>query len=151
MDKIKELVIESGNLLISENDISRKLYILKKGKVRVFKKYKGGKIVLAILGPGEIFGELSFFDSKPRSASVEAITDIVVECIDGEDIELDIEALPSWLKLVFNVISTRFRVVDQQVALLKSSSEYESKDVSKASVANTIYSDILSVHNPRLN
>src|SRR5690606_6609310 len=98
--------------LIRENDISRKLFILRKGKVRVYKNYLGGKITLAILGAGEIFGELSFFDSKPRSASVEAITDITIDCIDGEHLNNEIQALPDWVHLIFQSVATRFREVD---------------------------------------
>ena len=49
------------------------MYILKKGRVRVFKTYLGKKLTLGVLGAGEVFGELSFFDGKERIASVEAL------------------------------------------------------------------------------
>lgn len=143
MPNIKKQTVKSGTLLIKENDVSRKLFILKKGKVRVFKNYLGGKITLATLGPGEIFGELSFFDSKPRSASVEALTDLTVHCIDGGQLSSEIESLPSWVHLIFDSVASRFRIIDQKMAVLQSMSEFQRKALSNDSVGNTIYSDML--------
>ena len=143
MANLKKLKFKSDTILIRENEISRKLYILKKGKVRVFKNYLGGKIVLAILGPGEIFGELSFFDSKPRSASVEAISDVEVESIDGEALNDDIKALPPWVHLIFRSVAMRFREIDQKMAVLQSLNNFQRKNLSRDSVGNTIYSDLI--------
>ena len=143
MANLKKLKFSADSLLIKENEISRRLFILKKGKVRVYKNYLGGKIILAILGPGEIFGELSFFDSKPRSASVEAITDVEVECIDGEALSEDIKALPAWVHLIFRSVAMRFREVDQKMAVLQSLNNFQRKNLSRDSVGNTIYSDLL--------
>jgi hypothetical protein len=56
----------SGTLLVSEGDSSRKMFIIKSGKARVFRKYLGQRVTLAVLGEGEIFGEMSFFDGAPR-------------------------------------------------------------------------------------
>lgn len=143
MDDLKRLQLKAGKILIKENDMTRKLFILRKGKVRVFKQYMGGKITLAILTPGEIFGELSFFDSKPRSASVEAVTDIIVDCIDGEELNSEIESLPGWVHLIFQSVSARFREIDQKMAVLQSLSNFQRKTLTTDSVGNTIYTDLL--------
>ncbi len=145
MEKLKRKQIEAGSILIRENDHSRKLFILRKGKVRVFKNYMGGKIVLAVLRPGEIFGELSFFDNKPRSASVEALTDVVVDTIDGEALSTDIENLPPWLKLIFSSVANRFRIVDQKMTVLQSLSNFQRKTLSKDAIGNKIYTDLLRI------
>jgi CRP-like cAMP-binding protein len=74
------------------------MFVIKKGKVRVYKDYMGKKITLAILGTGEIFGELSFFDAKPRSATVEAISPLEVFIVDGKEAKEQMSSLPGNLK-----------------------------------------------------
>lgn len=143
MSNIKRLKYDAGHLLIRENDLSRKLFILNKGKVRVFKTYMDGKITLAVLGPGEIFGELSFFDSKPRSASVEAITEIEADVIDGELLNEDIEALPKWVHLVFKSVANRFREIDQQMTVFHSMNSFQKKTTSADLTNEAIYTDLL--------
>ncbi len=145
MENLIKLTFKPGEILIHENDVSRKLFILKKGKVRVFKNYMNGKVTLAVLGPGEIFGELSFFDSKPRSASCEALTDVFVDCIDGEALNDEIKTLPKWIHLIFRCVATRFRDIDQKMTVLQSLSNFQKKTMSKDSVGNTIYTDLLRI------
>src|SRR5690242_1247163 len=77
------LKIKAGTKLITENEISQKMYVIVKGKARVYKLYLGQRITLAVLGDGELFGEMGFIDAQPRSATVEAITDMEVMVIDG--------------------------------------------------------------------
>lgn len=143
MGTLKRILFNEGKRLIRENDYSRKLYILKKGKVRVYKEYMGGKITLAILGAGEIFGELSFFDSKPRSASVETISEVDAIVIDGDALTDDIAALPKWVHLIFRSVATRFREIDQKMTVLQSLNQFQRKTMSKDSAGDTIYSDLL--------
>lgn len=145
MKSTKKIILSAGKILIHENDVSRKLFILRKGRVRVYKSYMGGKITLAILGPGEIFGELSFFDSKPRSASVEALTEIQVDCIDGEQLSDDIKALPTWVHTVFKSVASRFRTIDQQMAVYQSLNNFQRKTMSTDAIGSTIYSDLLRI------
>jgi CRP/FNR family transcriptional regulator len=143
MSNIKRLKFKAGTNLIKENDLSRKLFILNKGKVRVYKTYMDGKITLAVLGPGEIFGELSFFDAKPRSASVEAVTDVEADVIDGELLNEDIEALPKWVHLVFKSVANRFREIDQQMTVFHSMNSFQKKATSTDISGEAIYNDLL--------
>lgn len=145
MEKLNRKNYPSGHLLIQENQISRKLYILRKGKVRVFKEYLNKKIVLAILKPGEIFGELSFFDAKPRSASVEAIDDITVDCIDGENLHSEIEQLPPWTRLIFLSVAKRFRELDQKIVAYESLSGFKKKSMATNEVGSIIYQNLTSL------
>ncbi|MGK0367446.1 MAG: hypothetical protein ACI9QD_000581 [Thermoproteota archaeon] len=142
MKSTKQISLEAGKILIHENDTSRKLFILRKGRVRVYKTYLGGKITLAILGPGEIFGELSFFDSKPRSASVVAVTDIDVDCIDGDKLSDEIEGLPSWVHSVFKSVAARFRSLDQQMAVYQSLNNFKRSTLAPDATGTAIYLDL---------
>ena len=134
---------KKGTALIKENDLSRKLFILRTGKVVVFKNHMGGKINLAVLGPGEIFGELSFFDAKKRSASVQALTDVTVDCIDGNSLVNEIDELPGWIHLIFKSVAERFRKVDEKMTVMQSIVDFQNKNFSSDTMAMDIYSELL--------
>lgn len=61
--------LESGTRLFQYGDPGDKLYIILEGKVRISREVGGmGEEALAVLGPGEVFGEMSLLDESPRSA-----------------------------------------------------------------------------------
>ena len=117
--KAKVVTFKSGDVLIKEGAQDRFLYVIRSGSVRVYKTYLGKKLTLAILGKGEVFGELSFFDGKPRIANVEAVDDGEMLAIDGELVQSDLETLPSWMPGVFKTIISRLRETDNKLTLLK--------------------------------
>ena len=60
-----------NKVILSDGEKSDSLYAIVAGKVKVLISDEDGKeIILAILGPGEFFGEMSVIDSQPRSATV---------------------------------------------------------------------------------
>src|SRR5690606_31181547 len=134
---------DAGTVLVREGDHSRKMFIIKDGKVRVYKTYMNQRITLAILGKGEVFGELSFFDAEPRSASVEALTDIQAVVIDGETVSHEIKGLPKWIFPILRTTFQRFRDIDQKMAVLQSMNEYQKKAFKTDNVGKTVYLELL--------
>ena len=60
-----------NTILCSEGDKTDSLHIICSGKVKVsITDNDGREIILALLGPGEYFGEMSLIDNEPRSATV---------------------------------------------------------------------------------
>ena len=60
-----------GRTIVAEGDPSQALYLLLSGRAKVQRSDTEGKeVILAVLGPGEFFGEMSLVDDEPRSASV---------------------------------------------------------------------------------
>ena len=78
---IVHLSYTEGELIIKEGDYGISIYKIVKGNVRIFRNLGEHKITLATLGKGEVFGEMTFFNFllEPRSASVEAMDDVVLE------------------------------------------------------------------------
>jgi CRP-like cAMP-binding protein len=60
-------------VLFREHEPARTLYVLETGALEVVKKKGDGEIQLWLIPPGESFGEMSFIDMQPRSASVRAL------------------------------------------------------------------------------
>ena len=68
-----------GETILREGRSIQMLWIIVDGQCEVLKETRnGGDQQLAVLEPGAIFGEMSFFDAAPHSASVRALTDVEV-------------------------------------------------------------------------
>lgn len=93
------------------------------GAVRITVPSKDGKeLLLAIMQPGEMFGELAVLDGKERSADASAESNCTLAVLERRDILAFLSRHPSaWLKIV-EVLCQRLRRTDQvlaEVALLQ--------------------------------
>jgi CRP-like cAMP-binding protein len=81
-----EVQLERGEVLFREGDTGDRVYVVIDGKVKLGRTSSDGREnLLALLGPGQMFGELSLFDPGPRSATVTAVTDTVLLSLANED------------------------------------------------------------------
>ena len=102
-----------GETVFSESEDGESLYVLKKGEVKACKVSPDGELfTLTLMKEGEIFGEMSFLDGRPRSATVVAVSDIEVLVLERKDFEKIVEAHP-WVvyKLMRNVVFTVHSIV----------------------------------------
>jgi CRP/FNR family cyclic AMP-dependent transcriptional regulator len=61
---------EKGDCVLHEKEASRDIFVILEGVISICKTlYAGDEKQLGVLGPGEFFGEMSFLDDSPRSAS----------------------------------------------------------------------------------
>jgi CRP/FNR family transcriptional regulator, cyclic AMP receptor protein len=68
--------VSKGNTLFKEGDDGNRLFVVLEGKLKLGTTSNDGREnLLSILGPGEMFGELSLFDPGPRTATATAVTD----------------------------------------------------------------------------
>ena len=63
-----------GEVVLERNVPLRAIFVVDEGSVRVERDDGGHVITLAVLGPGQFFGEMSFVDGAPTSATVVANT-----------------------------------------------------------------------------
>jgi CRP-like cAMP-binding protein len=89
MDTVK---IAKGSILFKEGDDGEHLYVIIDGKLKLGTSSGDGREnLLSILGPGEMFGELSLFDPGPRTSTATAVT-------DAKLVSLSHEKVIPWLK-----------------------------------------------------
>ncbi len=82
---MESLSLRRGEILFNEGDDGDKLYVVVEGKLKLGRTSPDGREnLLAILGPGQMFGELSFFDPGPRSATATAVTDVQLRSLGHE-------------------------------------------------------------------
>jgi CRP-like cAMP-binding protein len=87
----------AGQFIVRQGQVGTGLYVILSGSVRVLR----GSDVVARLGKGEFFGELSVIDQLPRNASVEAAESTVVLALASWDLFALLESDP---KLSLNMI-----------------------------------------------
>lgn len=76
-----------GDLIIEENAVGQALYLIKEGSVRVYKDPEEAGKNLAVLGQGEMFGEMSLIEDSLTSANVKAESNVELEVIHRSDFE----------------------------------------------------------------
>jgi len=78
---------QKGAILFKDGELDKKMYVVHSGMVRITKKIKDMEKVLAILGPGEFFGEMATLLNKPRSATAEVVEDSLLIVMDPQTFE----------------------------------------------------------------
>ena len=112
-----------------EGDIGDKLYLVLSGKVRISRTLPGmGEEALAILGPGEAFGEMSLIDDVPRSADARVHENVRLCVITREAFE-DLLFLHKDLayEILWNFIKTlsrRLREANDKMAFMSVTSKF---------------------------
>ena len=80
-----------GHTVFAEGEPGDRLYIIISGKVKIGRRSPDGREnLLTIMGPSDMFGELSIFDPGPRTSSATTITEV-------RAVSMDREALRAWI------------------------------------------------------
>jgi CRP/FNR family transcriptional regulator, cyclic AMP receptor protein len=107
--------LKTNELLFSEGDIPDNMYIVRKGQISIFNSKNGIENQLAIVGPGELIGELALFDKKQRSASAKALSDASVVILPYAQLERQMDTLPDWVKITMKTMAEKLRVTNQKL------------------------------------
>jgi CRP/FNR family transcriptional regulator, cyclic AMP receptor protein len=90
--QMAEVTLSRGQHLFSEGNVGDALYVVLEGKMKLTRATADGREnLLSVIGPGEMFGELSLFDPRPRTSTATAVTDPVLASLKHE-------ALMPWLR-----------------------------------------------------
>ena len=102
-----------GDTVFKESEDGQSLFIIKKGEVKACKIAPDGDLfTLTIMKDGDIFGEMSFLDGRPRSATIVAVSDLETYVIDKFDFETLVDDNPRIIyKLLRNIVFTIHSIV----------------------------------------
>jgi CRP-like cAMP-binding protein len=108
----------AGETILCEGKAVQMLWVIVRGRCEVVKTMKhGGEQQLAVLEPGAIFGEMSFFSPAPHSASVRALTEVEVMLLPREEYDrMERAGSTVAYKIVLNagkVLAERLRRMDE--------------------------------------
>lgn len=116
---VVERKFRKNNLIIFEDDVGNSLFVIKKGRVKISHiSNEGAEAILAILGPGDFFGELSVIDGLGRSASVTSIDDVELIMLRRMDFIEIIERIPKIAITLLKELAGRIRKSDSHIRSL---------------------------------
>jgi CRP-like cAMP-binding protein len=111
------VVAQAGEVVFQEGAEGRDMFVVLAGEAEVLKRGKrGGETRVAVLGPGDWFGEMSILDVQPRSATVVTLAPTRLLRISNEALDaLYRRDVKAYALIVLNIargLSRRLRVAD---------------------------------------
>lgn len=114
----KVKVFCASKSIFGEDTAGDRLYVVLSGRVKIFTSLGERKKTLAYLDAGEFFGEISLLDSRPRSASCNAIENCELLVISKNDFHQLLLRYPRMCLRVLETISRRLRQADSEIESL---------------------------------
>ena len=102
---------KAGETIFKESEEGQSLYVIRSGEVKASVSAPNGEVfTLTMLKDGDIFGQMSFIDGRPRSATIIAASDVDTIVMEKSDFEGIIDDNPRLIhkimgKIVLNVHS----------------------------------------------
>jgi CRP/FNR family transcriptional regulator len=109
--------LERGDILFREGDQGDTLYVIGEGKVKLGRTSADGREnLIAILGPGEMFGELSLFDPGPRTMTATAVAETQLMGLGNESLTMLLTGRPEVAKALLAALAARLRRTNEHLA-----------------------------------
>jgi CRP/FNR family cyclic AMP-dependent transcriptional regulator len=106
-----EIEVPEGRVLTREGDPGWECFVVVDGRATIT---VGDRARVAPLGSGACFGEMSLLDQGPRSATVEAQTDMHLLVLDARSFSSMLEELPSVARKMLATMAGRLRVAERE-------------------------------------
>lgn len=103
-----------GELVFSKGDTESTTFLIASGRVKICVSSPDGReSVIAILSPGDCFGELAALDGEPRSADAVAMEDTLAWCLEKQDFSVLLDRSPYFARRLIAILTRRLRETDQ--------------------------------------
>lgn len=117
LQQMRPLELARGQDLFAENDPGDALYIIASGKMKIGRRASDGREnLLAVLGPGEMLGELSLFDPGPRTASAAAVSEARLLELGHIDMLHWLSGRPEVARFLLGALARRLRRTNEALA-----------------------------------
>jgi CRP/FNR family cyclic AMP-dependent transcriptional regulator len=118
---LQERPLRRGQIICREGDPGEEMFVVRAGSILISKAVTGNvEQVLARIGPGDFFGEMSLFDRSPRSATVQTDSDVTLLALDREGLrrmtELNPKAAAAFFHALVLIFIERLRASGDLVA-----------------------------------
>lgn len=118
-------VFRAGTNIITAEQPGEVVYVILRGAVKIFQDQADGRrVILALLGPGDIVGEMSLIDSAGRSASVVTIEDSHLLWMERSAFQHCLETIPRMNANLVRILSLRVRLANEHIQALASLNVY---------------------------
>ena len=111
--RLHQKTFPSGANVITAEEKGDSVHVILEGTAKVYITHTDGQeVILAILGPGEVVGEMSAADSLGRSASVLTLEDSTLLWMDRLTFLSSMEEMPAIARNLVGILSRRLRLAD---------------------------------------
>jgi len=118
-------VFRAGTNIITAEQPGEVVYVILRGAVKIYQDQADGtRVILALLGPGDIVGEMSLIDSAGRSANVITIEDSHLLWMERRAFQHCLETIPKMNANLVRILSRRVRLANEQIQALASLDVY---------------------------
>lgn len=107
--QLERVSFPRGHMIFREGAVGDRLYIITAGKVKIGHKVQHRNRLIAILGPGDMFGELALLDSGPRTCTVTTQTHVKAVTITRAHLRTWIAECPEVAEHLLQVLVRRLR------------------------------------------
>lgn len=109
-DELTEVDLSRGASVFREGDQGDQLYFIVSGKVKLGRTSPDGReSLVAILGPGELFGEMALFDPAPRSTAATAVSETRLAGLKNESLNALLRQRPEVSMQLLQALARRLR------------------------------------------
>ena len=106
-----------GTTIFDEGEPGDRLYIIVDGKVKLARHAPDGREnLLSVMGPSDMFGELSIFDPGPRTSSAVCVTEVTAATMDSAMLKKWIDEHPEISQQLLRVLARRLRRTNASLA-----------------------------------
>lgn len=102
----------AGRVLFEENDPASRMYVIRHGRIRIYRRVGNDEVELATLGPGDFFGEMALLERLPRSANAQVIEDCELIEVDASTFEAMIRGSSEIAVRIMRALAARVRDLD---------------------------------------
>jgi CRP-like cAMP-binding protein len=111
-----ERVYEDGELIVAEGDDGHEMFVIRDGEVVISRRNGRREHVLATLGRGEMFGEMSLLESRPREADARARGRVTLLVLGPGALLVRLRRDPSFAVELLHHMSRRIRTLNERLA-----------------------------------
>jgi len=107
---------KDNEIIFCEHEPGDELYIIQKGKIKITKIVDNNEVLLAVLKPGDIFGEMALLENKPRSATAISFGESELLSVNKKNFEAMVQNNPMLGTKLITLLSERIWKAYRQLA-----------------------------------
>ncbi len=118
-------IYKEKSMLFCEHEPGDEVFIIQKGRIQISKILKDQELLLAVLNPGDVIGEMAILENKPRNASAIAFEEMQALVLNKENFMNMVHNNPQVVYKILTLLSERIWVAYRQLENLAIKDDYK--------------------------
>ena len=115
---------KDGEVIVREGEQAHDMFVIRSGRVEIFKSVGGHDVRLAVLERGSFFGEMSLLEGLPRNATARAVGETSLLVLRAGSLLLQIRRNPTFAFEMLQQMSRRIRELNDQLVFRVATAEF---------------------------